>query len=63
MVQEELHISPTYRVTKTEGKDHNKTFWVEALINTESAGIGSGKSKQEAEQHAAQNALENRGKI
>ncbi len=58
MVQEQSRISPTYRVIKSEGPDHNKIFWVEAVVGEKSMGRGEGKSKQEAEQAAAANALE-----
>ena len=57
-VQEQQRVSPTYRIAKTEGPDHAKTFWVEALIGERIVGSGLGKSKQEAEQAAAANALE-----
>jgi ribonuclease-3 len=60
LVQEETKISPTYRVTKSEGPDHDKTFWVEVVTGETVLGEGSGKSKQEAEQAAASNALEKR---
>lgn len=63
ITQEKAKISPTYRVTKSEGPDHNKTFWIEVLVNETKLGEGVGKSKQEAEQHAAQSALENKARI
>lgn len=62
IVQSETRISPTYHVTKSEGPDHAKTFWVEARAGEKVLGNGTGKSKQEAEQHAAANALAARGK-
>lgn len=63
IIQSESRISPTYRVTKSEGPDHAKTFWVEAKANTRILGNGMGKSKQEAESAAAANALAAMGKI
>ena len=57
IIQSESRISPTYRVTKSEGPDHAKTFWVEAKTDTKILGVGMGKSKQEAESSAAANAL------
>jgi ribonuclease-3 len=48
---------PTYRVMKETGPDHSKTFEVAALIGDHIVGIGSGASKKEAEQAAAQDAL------
>jgi ribonuclease-3 len=62
IIQQESRISPTYQVVKSEGPDHAKTFWVQAHVNSEILGTGSGKSKQEAEQAAAKNALEKMGK-
>lgn len=63
IIQSESRISPTYRVTKSEGPDHAKTFWVEAKTDTKTLGVGMGKSKQEAESSAAANALAAMGKI
>ncbi len=58
LTQEKTKLSPLYRVTKSEGPDHSKTFWVEVLAGDTVLGEGIGKSKQEAEQKAAQRALE-----
>jgi ribonuclease-3 len=44
-----------YRVTE-EGPDHQKTFHAESLVGSELLGSGSGRSKKEAEQLAAQGA-------
>ncbi len=62
MIQQESRISPTYRVVKSEGPDHARTFWVEAVAGDKPLGTGSGRSKQEAEQQAAASALEKLGK-
>lgn len=58
VVQDVSRVSPTYRVVKTEGPDHDKTFWVEVLAGDTVLGSGMGKSKQEAQQGAASDALE-----
>lgn len=63
IIQEETKISPTYKVVKSEGPDHDKTFYVEVMMGETPIAKGKGKSKQEAEQDAATRALENRGKI
>lgn len=63
IIQEQTKISPTYRVTNSEGPDHAKTFWVEAVIGNKILSTGTGRSKQEAEQDAASNALEKMGKL
>lgn len=62
VVQEQTKVSPTYQVTRSEGPDHDKTFWVAAMQLDKILGEGKGKSKQEAEQQAAQDALEKMGR-
>lgn len=63
IIQEQTRISPVYRVTKSEGPDHAKTFWVDVVAGGDKIlGSGVGKSKQEAESDAAKNALEKMGK-
>ncbi len=52
-VGERLH----YVVTGTSGPDHQKIFNVEARLNSNVIGKGSGHSKREAEQEAARAAL------
>ncbi|MEK9174439.1 MAG: ribonuclease III [Patescibacteria group bacterium] len=56
--QDEFGITPTYRVLKEHGPDHDKIFEVGVYLNEELAGTGSGPSKQEAEQKAAESALD-----
>jgi ribonuclease III len=50
--------SPQYRVMNESGPDHDKRFEASALIGDEVKGVGWGKSKKEAEQEAAKNALQ-----
>jgi len=45
----------------SEGPDHDKTFYVELKVNGNVLGEGTGKSKKEAEQNAARQAIEKRG--
>jgi ribonuclease-3 len=47
---------PTYRVASS-GPDHDKRFVADVFIDTEQLGSGAGKSKKEAEQKAATEAL------
>lgn len=47
-----------YVVVSESGPDHMKTFVVEAHLNSNVIGKGSGSSKREAEQNAARQALE-----
>ena len=46
-----------YQLIEESGPDHNKTFVVEVCLNSNVIGKGIGKSKKEAEQMAAQEAL------
>jgi ribonuclease-3 len=59
--QEKIGITPTYRVLKEIGPDHDKQFVVGVHIGQELVAEGVGKSKQEAEQLAARKALEMKG--
>lgn len=54
---------PEYTVIKEEGPEHNKMFTVEVYLNTTSLGVGQGRSKKQAEQMAAKNAMENLDRI
>lgn len=47
-----------YVVVAQSGPDHMKTFKVEARLNSNVIGRGQGRSKREAEQNAAKEALE-----
>jgi ribonuclease-3 len=49
---------PAYRVLRESGPDHDKQFDVEIAIRGEVYGVGTGRSKKEAEQKAARSALE-----
>jgi ribonuclease-3 len=46
-----------YVVVEERGPDHDKTFTVEVRLNSNVIGVGSGHSKKQAEQRAAQEAL------
>jgi ribonuclease III len=48
----------TYEVTAEEGPPHERTFEVVALVDGEALARGSGRSKKDAEQAAAEAALE-----
>jgi ribonuclease-3 len=57
-VQEALHLTPRYRIVASEGPDHDKTFQVVVEIDGRSVAEGSGRSRKEAEQEAAQRGLD-----
>lgn len=59
--QQRYGIVPQYTTTRESGPAHQKTFEVAVTIQGEVLGRGTGRSKKEAEQAAAQQALE-RGK-
>lgn len=50
----------TYHMIAQSGPDHDKTFLFEVRLNDQSVGRGEGRSKKEAEQAAAKDALEKR---
>ncbi len=60
-VQDELGVTPSYRTMSGVGPDHDKYFTVAVFLNDELVAEGEGRSKQEAEQSAARNALEKKG--
>lgn len=47
----------TYNVLKADGPPHDRTFTVAAVVEGERLGTGSGRSKKDAEQGAAKEAL------
>jgi ribonuclease-3 len=61
LAQEHTGITPSYKLIKEVGPDHNKVFVIAVLINDKEIAEGEGKSKQEAEQMAAEKALAIKG--
>ena len=51
---------PTYRIASS-GPDHDKRFSAHVFVNGDLCGVGSGRSKKEAEQNAAREALDSLG--
>lgn len=49
---------PRYTIVREDGPDHDRRFTVEVFLGTESFGTGTGRSKKDAEQVAAAQALE-----
>ncbi len=58
LCQERVKQLPEYRVASESGPDHQKQFAVELILKGEVYGRGVGKSKKEAEQKAAKEALQ-----
>ncbi|OGH64659.1 MAG: ribonuclease III [Candidatus Magasanikbacteria bacterium RIFCSPHIGHO2_01_FULL_41_23] len=59
--QEVVGITPTYRVLKEEGPDHEKNFVIGVYLGKEKVAEGFGTSKQEAQTDAAEKALRIKG--
>ncbi|HCQ31170.1 TPA: ribonuclease III [Candidatus Collierbacteria bacterium] len=57
-VQSDGKSSPIYQTIGETGQDHNKTFEIAVSIEGKRLATGTGRNKQEAEQKAAQKALE-----
>jgi ribonuclease-3 len=56
-VQREYGTTPTYQLVDEKGPDHSKCFKVAADVNGKEYPAAWGRNKKEAEQRAAQNAL------
>ena len=56
--QKHHDVLPRYVIVQETGPDHQKVFEVEVCLNDQVFGAGQGSSKKEAEQQAAQRALE-----
>ena len=57
IIQRNPEESVTYILTGESGPDHDKVFEVEVKLNSNTIGRGKGKSKKQAEQFAAKEAL------
>lgn len=57
LVQANGDPAPRYVVSQEEGPDHDKTFTIEVVVSDKSLAQGMGKSKGQAEQNAAVEAL------
>jgi ribonuclease III len=52
------HGVPRYVMLREEGPDHDRTFTIEVYIDNKPCGVGLGKNKKDAEQAAAEEALQ-----
>lgn len=59
--QEHVGTTPLYRIIEEVGPDHDKRFTTGIYFGNEQITTGKGKSKQEAEQKAAEEALKLKG--
>ena len=51
-----------YKLVEEKGPDHNKRFVVDVMLNSNVIGTGEGRSKKNAEQMAAKEALQLMGR-
>lgn len=58
LTQSRFRRTPVYRTIRESGPQHNRIFVAEARLGWRRLGRGEGRSKKEAEQAAAQKALE-----
>lgn len=58
LAQEKLGMTPSYKVVDSWGLDHEKTFRVSVYVGEGEYGLGEGRSKQKAEQKAAETAID-----
>ncbi|MFA6536113.1 MAG: ribonuclease III [Candidatus Paceibacterota bacterium] len=57
LAQEKAGITPAYQTLSENGPDHDKEFTVGVFLGNEKIATGSGRSKQDAEQEAANMAI------
>ncbi|MDQ0167347.1 ribonuclease-3 [Bacillus horti] len=62
-IQQDSMGDISYQIIQEKGPAHNREFVSEVFLNTESMGVGVGKSKKEAEQKAAEKALKQLGAL
>ena len=59
--QRHYQKTPDYLVISESGPDHDKSFVIHVTIGEEKMGLGTGNSKKQAQQAAAQDAMEKLG--
>lgn len=61
LAQDKVSITPSYEMLSQEGPDHDRMFTIGVFLRDEKVAEGKGRSKQEAEQDAAEKAIETKG--
>ena len=61
LAQEHVNVTPTYETLNQVGPDHDRIFTVGVYLRDELVATGEGRAKQEAEQAAAEKAIEVKG--
>ncbi len=57
--QSRFSCTPSYKIVQESGPCHDKKFDVKVIVQSQLRGTGKGRSKKEAEQNAAKEALNN----
>ncbi len=60
LAQEHVSVTPSYETLSQTGPDHNRLFTVGVYLGSEKIAEGKGRSKQEAEQAAAEGGIKAR---
>ena len=61
LAQEHASVTPTYTMLGQSGPDHDRVFTIGVFLRQEKIAEGAGRSKQEAEQEAAERGLKAKG--
>lgn len=61
LAQEKVSITPSYEMLSQEGPDHDRMFTIGVFLRDDKVAEGKGRSKQEAEQDAAEKAIDAKG--
>lgn len=61
LAQEKVSITPSYDLISQTGPDHDRVFTIGIYLKSEKVAEGQGRSKQEAEQNAAEAAINAKG--
>lgn len=61
LAQEHVGVTPNYETLSQVGPDHDRTFTVGVFLREEKIAEGQGRAKQEAEQAAAEKAIQEKG--
>lgn len=61
LAQDKLSVTPTYDTLSQDGPDHDRVFTIGVFLRNERVAEGQGRSKQEAEQNAAEAAISAKG--
>jgi ribonuclease III len=61
LAQEHISVTPVYKLIEQTGPDHDRLFTIGVYLRNDEIATGQGRSKQEAEQEAAQKAISKKG--